>query len=110
VEKEKFFRFWKFVILLSRLDRLKPYCMSRENGKSAERIKQRIDLCKEQLKFINSFYLPLASGIIVLLFSHDTMPAEIRMGWTLAGGFGVCFLTYWKYRTTNKIKALIKEL
>ena len=84
--------------------------MSREYVKSAELIKQRIDLYKEQLKFINSFYLPLVSGIVVLVFSHDPMPAGIRVAGILVGGLGICILTWMRFVTLDLIEALIKEL
>lgn len=55
---------------------LKPGPMSCENENSAERIKQKIELKKETLKLLNSFYLPLVSGIVLLVVRESNRPSK----------------------------------
>jgi hypothetical protein len=82
--------------------------MLSESEKSVERIKLEIDFYKENLKFLNSFYLPLASGITVLFIGKDPVPYKV--GWILAGIFLIVLLTLLKKRVLIIISKLIKEL
>lgn len=82
--------------------------MSQETVRSAEQIKQEIDFHKENLKFLNSFYLPLASGLILLPLSNGFNP--YKAGLFLAGSFAIGFLTLLKKDARNSIDKLIKEL
>ena len=84
--------------------------MSQELAKNMERLKQEIDFYKEILKFINSFYLPLITGLIVLLVSNNPMPAPIKTGWFLIGSFAMGFLTLLKHDILNTIHSLITKL
>lgn len=76
--------------------------------KSVEQIKQEIDFYKENLKFLNSFYLPIGTGLVVIFFSNNPIP--YRTGWVLTGLFSLGFLTLLKRDLLKDISKLIKEL
>ena len=82
--------------------------MLSESEKSVERIKQEIDFYKENLKFLNSFYLPLASGLAILFIGKDPVP--YKAGWILVGIFIIGFLTLLKRKVLVTIAKLIKKL
>ena len=84
--------------------------MTREMEQNVESIKQRIDVCKEKLKFINSFYLPLLSGMAILLVTDGSKPIIPRYFWALIGLIGLSFLTLVKQDTMRKINGLIDQL
>jgi hypothetical protein len=84
--------------------------MLREFEESAEQIKQRIDIYKENLKFINSFYLPLVSAMIALLIVNDTMPQHLRLGWIAVGAMSISLLTLLKLDIMQTINTLIRNL
>jgi hypothetical protein len=84
--------------------------MPRETESNAEWIKQRIDLYKENLKLINSFYLPLLSGIAILFVTDASKPIILRFFWALIGLIVLSCLTMVKNETTRRIKRLIDQL
>lgn len=84
------------LIILAILLAFKTTPMPRESEDNKEQIKQQIDFYKENLKFINSFYLPLISGMIALLVINDTMPQNLRLGWIAVGAMSISFLTLLK--------------
>jgi hypothetical protein len=84
--------------------------MAPEGRKSVEQIKQEIEFYKEILKFINSFYLPLITGFIVLIVSDNSMKASTKTGWFFVGSFAMGFLTMLKRNLLKTIHSLIKEL
>jgi hypothetical protein len=84
--------------------------MPREFEDNKEKVKQRIDFYKENLKFINSFYLPLISGMIALLVINDTMPFNLKLGWIAVGVMGISFLTLLKLDIIQAINTSISDL
>ncbi len=82
--------------------------MLSESEKSVERIKQEIDFYKENLKFLNSFYLPLASGLVALFIGNNSVP--YKAGWILVGIFAIAFITLLKKEVLITISELIKKL
>jgi len=94
------------VILLT----FKTTPMSREPEENEEKIKQKIDFYKENLRFINSFYLPLISGMMVLLVVNDTMPLSLRLGWIMVGIMSIGFLTLLRLDVVDAINTLIRDL
>jgi hypothetical protein len=98
------------LIILATLLTFKTTPMPHEFEDNKEQIKQRIDFFKENLKFINSFYLPLISGIIAILVVNDTMPQNLRLGWIAVGAMSISFLTLLKLDIIQSINTLIKEL
>jgi len=52
--------------------------MLREPGPGVERIKQQIDVKKENLKFLNSFYIPLLSGVLAMSVSSTPIPPFLK--------------------------------
>ncbi len=84
--------------------------MPRESEENKEQIKQQIDFYKENLKFINSFYLPLIFGMIALLVINDTMPQNLRLGWIAVGAMSISFLTLLKLDIIQTINTLIRSL
>jgi hypothetical protein len=82
--------------------------MSQEAVRNAEQIKQEIDFQKEDLKFLNSFYLPLVSGIVVTLFGNG--PILAKVGSICVGSIAMGFLTLFKRDKLNSIRNLINEL
>ena len=82
--------------------------MSQETVRSAEQIKQEIDFQKEDLKFINSFYLPLISGVVVALFGNSPILAKAAS--FCVGSIAIGFLTLFKRDKLNSIRNLINEL
>jgi len=96
--------------ILATLLTFKTTPMLREFEESAEQIKQRIDIYKENLKFINSFYLPLVSAMIALLIVNDTMPQNLRLGWIAVGAMSISLLTLLKLDIMQTINTLIRNL
>lgn len=82
--------------------------MLSESEKSVERIKQEIDFYKENLKFLNSFYLPLATGIVIMFVGNNTV--LVKTWWILVGLFAMGFLTLLKQVVLSTISELIKKL
>ena len=82
--------------------------MPQETGKNAEQIKQKIDFYKENLKFLNSFYLPLITGIITLTFSNNLI--LLKAIWILVSLIAWEYLTLLKLEVLTKINSLIKKL
>ena len=82
--------------------------MAQEVKKSVERIKQEIEFYKENLKFLNSFYLPLLSALAVLSVSHDGN--TYKDGSLFMVLYALGFLTLIKMDTLFTIKSLIKQL
>ena len=98
------------LIILATLLTFNTISMSREFEDNAEQIKQRIDIYKENLKFINSFYLPLVSAMIALLIVNDTMPQNLRLGWIAVGAMSISLLTLLKLDIMQTINTLIRNL
>jgi hypothetical protein len=84
--------------------------MARETLRNEEKLKQRIDFLKENLKFLNSFYLPLLSGTVILLVSNNPMPITLRLSWILIACMAISFLTLLKFDIVDTIDRLIDEL
>ncbi|MHA4811310.1 hypothetical protein ACX0G9_24630 [Flavitalea flava] len=84
--------------------------MTREEGPSAEQVKQRIEYYKENLRFLNSFYLPVVSGMAALYFASDTKEIGFRYGWIFNGALMVVVLTLFRQRLVNSIKKQIEKL
>ncbi len=82
----------------------------RESEQNVELIKQRIDLFKENLKFINSFYLPLLSGIAILVVTDTSQPIIFRYAWALMGLVVLSFLNLLKQDIAREINGLIDQL
>ncbi|HEY4061259.1 MAG TPA: hypothetical protein VGM30_05135 [Puia sp.] len=84
--------------------------MSQELVKSAERIKQEIDFQKENLKFLNSFYLPLITSLVILVVGDGSIPWLHKVGWFLIGSLGIGYLTLLKLDVIEIIDELINDL
>jgi hypothetical protein len=84
--------------------------MSRENENSIEYIKQKLEFKKEKLKFLNSFYLPLGSGITVLIVSTNSVSSWDNAIFFLFGLIIFGFILLEKRRVLKEIDSLIKEL
>jgi hypothetical protein len=82
--------------------------MAQEVKKSAEQIKQEIEFQKEDLKFLNSFYLPIGAGLVAEAASIG--PAPYKETWILAGLFALGFLNLLKEDAVKNINQLIKQI
>jgi len=84
--------------------------MSSGNENSVEHINQKIELKKENLKFLNSFYLPLYSGIIWLAANNNPLSSKKNAEFFFLGfiALGVIFLK--KRKVLKEIDLLIKKL
>ena len=82
----------------------------RESEQNVELIKQRIDLCKENLKFLNSFYLPVLSGMAIVIATDNSMSVILRYSWSIVGLMALCFLTLLKQDAVDTIDGLIDKL
>jgi cytosine/uracil/thiamine/allantoin permease len=89
---------------------LKPNLMLREPDPSAERIKQEIDINKENLKFLNSFYIPLLSAAITVFLPSNPMSLLEKLAWTLVTGMCLVILIFLKKRVHVAINKLIQKL
>ena len=76
--------------------------------KSVEQIKQEIEFYKENLKFLNSFYLPIGTGIVIQFTSNS--PMLYKAAWLLHGSLAMVLLTFFRKKMLHKINTLIKGL
>jgi hypothetical protein len=88
----------------------KPDRMLREPGPGTERIKQQIDVKKESLKFLNSFYIPLLSGIFIMSVANTPIPYVVVWSWVIGASIFLIFISLVKRRVLAKINALIQKL
>lgn len=84
--------------------------MSREPDPDAERIKQEIDFNKENLKFLNSFYIPLLSAAVALFLPNNPMSSLKKLSWALVIGICLVILIFLKKRVHVTINKLIQKL
>jgi len=84
--------------------------MLREPEPRAERIKQEIDINKENLKFLNSFYIPLLSGALAVFLPNNPMSLLIKSAWTLVACVSLIALSFFKKRVRSLINKLIQKL
>ncbi|HWK02465.1 MAG TPA: hypothetical protein VNS58_02465 [Puia sp.] len=84
--------------------------MLREPGPGAERIKQQIDVKKENLKFLNSFYIPLLSWPFAMSISSTPIPPFVIWSWGIWASIFLIFISLMKRRVLAKINTLIQKL
>lgn len=84
--------------------------MSQEVTKSAERLKQEIDIKKEELKFLNAFYLPLYTATGALMVSGSPLSVSYRIGCCLIALLSLSALDIQKRKVLLEINSLIKKL
>ena len=84
--------------------------MSREDENSAECIKQKLEFKKENLKLLNSFYLPLSSGMVLLVIKESKVPSWDNAIYFLLGLVIVGFVSLERKKVLREIDSLIKKL
>lgn len=84
--------------------------MPDDTEKKREQIKQQIDLYKENLKFLNSFYLPLLSGIPAIFFIRNPISRETQFFCYFTIFVSIFTLTILKFIEMKVINDLIKKL
>jgi len=83
--------------------------MSQEITRSVDRLKQEVEIQKEELKFLNAFYLPLYTAIGALVVGGNSMSVSYRIGWCLVvlSLFGI--LSFQKRKVLRRIESLIQK-
>ena len=89
---------------------LKPGPMSREDENSAEQIKQKLEFKKENLKLLNSFYLPLLSGMALLVVKAGPVSSWNNAMYFFAGLIFLGFIHLKRKKVLREIDSLIKKL
>lgn len=84
--------------------------MSQEVTNSVEKIRQEIEICKEELKFRNAFYLPLYTAMGALVVGGNSMSIGYRIGWCVVVLSLLRFLDIRKRSVLRKIDSLIQKL
>jgi len=84
--------------------------MSSGNENSVEHIKQKIELEKEKLKFLNSFYLPLSSGLVVMVVRPTQVSSRDNAMYFLGGLIIFGFISLERKKVLKEIDLLIKKL
>jgi len=84
--------------------------MLREPEPSVERIKQEIDYNKEQLRFFNSLYIPVWSGMMTMGLLTNTLTFLARFAGVLTGCLFLTILSWSKKGISKKIENLIEKL
>src|SRR5260221_5131209 len=111
VDNKKNIGFWRLLNLYSKCILiaaiLKPNLMLRAPDPSAERIKQEIDINKENLKFLNSFYIPLLSAAVTIFLPNNPMSLLVKLAWTVIAFVSLIFLSFFKKRVHVAINKLI---
>jgi hypothetical protein len=83
--------------------------MSSGNENSAEHIKQKIELKKENLKFLNSFYLPVLSGLALMVVKANTVTSGDSAEYFMLGLIFLGFITIKKKMVRKEIELLISN-
>lgn len=73
-----------------------------------ERIREKIHIETERLKFVQMFFLPLMSGLIALNFTNEQF--DIKAILYTAGCVGFIFLYFKRKRNIRAVKKLIDKL
>jgi hypothetical protein len=84
--------------------------MPDDTEKKREQIKQQIDLYKENLKFLNSFYIPLLSGIPALFFFRNPISSIVQFFWYFTIFICIFALKFYRQEAIRNIYHLIEEL
>ena len=84
--------------------------MSRENENSAESIKQKIELKKEKLKLLNSFYLPVLTGLALMVIKVGPVTSWNNAIYFLFGLIFLGFIYLEMKKVLKEIDLLIKKL
>jgi hypothetical protein len=84
--------------------------MSQENENSEESIKQKIEIQKEKLKLLNSFYLPILSGQALMVVNVSPVPSWKRAIFFLVGWIILGFIYLETKKVLKEIDSLIKKL
>lgn len=77
---------------------------------SPEFIKKMIDIESENLRFYQSFFLPIGTGLITLLFTYKNIPTGIVIGLFLVGIFALFFLSLVRKKVLKRIFKLTESL
>ena len=76
----------------------------------SEKIQKRIDLEMEELRFYQSFFLPIGTGIIATFLTRNTLGAFISYTLIIVGVVFLLLLFLYRSKIIKRIKLLIEKL